>query len=307
MKIVFLGGYDWANTSNRIARAINRCSGPMTARVVTKYPHPFGYPEDVVIQRDGHSMAVDAAKDADWIVGSGDANYELWDELLDQYGNSDACLGIRHSGTELRNNPRKCNAEDLARGFRRRFVPLDLYGDHKEDDSVRVFVQPQGDFSGRSPVYTGGAMRFVHTPSERRTKGTKYLVQAMNKLVASDPRRFEFHFVEKVTFCEAFEQRKKHHVYIDHMSELGNFGAGTCEAMACGMPVIARSNEHVMVDNPWIQWPPISWFGSNRMLAYKCNLMLEEYAELAKKSKDWSVRYLSDKYTYLYWEQCLSS
>jgi hypothetical protein len=47
MKVLWIGQWDWANTANRIARAMNGAAGEAVARVYTTNRHPFGYVEDV--------------------------------------------------------------------------------------------------------------------------------------------------------------------------------------------------------------------------------------------------------------------
>lgn len=302
MRVVFLGEYDWANTSNRIARAINRCQGAMRARVVTRYAHPYEYPEDVVIERDGMDEAATLVSEADWVIGAGDANYAYFAEATRKLGmRRSARKAIRHSGTVLRDNPETC--EQLDQGYQRRFVPMDMWRMVKHCPRARVFVQPQDAIASLvRPVE--GKVRICHTPSERRTKGTKHVMAAMRELVPCDA---EFFFWEKMSFAEIVKLRNSCQVYIDQLSaHYGNFGAAACEAMSQGLAVVGDMSK--VVENPWIAKPPILDIRTKDQMVNALRGLVKHPDELERVRQDsliWAQEYLSPEFTYRHWAGAL--
>lgn len=305
MKIVFLGDHDWANTSNRVVRAINRTGGANYARCITRYAHPFEYDEDVVIERDGWAIAENAMASADWVIGAGDANYKTMPDLMSRLKvPPSARIGMRHSGTELRNNPVACATQDAALKASRVFVPMDLLTTYPNQDIVRPFVQPQEHIAS-CPVAPSpdGVIRVCHTPSERRTKGTKHVVQAM---IGLDPRAVNFEIIEDRPFAEVHEMRRTHHVLVDNMHPgYGNFGASACEAMACGLSVVSNIS-HVIVNHPLIPTPPIIHVETEDQLSHTIALMTRySVTRNASDCIEWASKYLSDSFTASYWGECL--
>ncbi len=239
MKIVFIGMYDTANTCNRITRAINSCKKEMTARTITKTRHPFGYPEDIVIDRDGDAQVKYLLREADWIIQVGDGNYEYFDKCIT--GLTNKKIGVFHAGNPYRMRQSYSEDEDAKRGFLRRFLACDLYRFATEDPAARIYVQPMDVIASEVPELPG-PLRICHTPSIRKHKGTKLLLEAVPDITV----------IEGVSYKECLRQRSKHHVLCDQfVPHIGGFGAAALEALSTGMAVISDVNKVTPLIERW--------------------------------------------------------
>jgi len=307
MNIVFLGGSDWANTSNRICRAINAYGGEHIARCVTKHRHPFGYEEDLVIDRDGDEGVAAIVSTADWIIGVGDADYDLMLEMVSKYGGfpgRGTRYGIRHSGTAIRSNPNDCYIQDMQ--FARVFVPMDIYQSYAHESRYRPFVQPQMTIRDK-PNMPGVAdpLLVTHTPSERGTKGTHEVMQAANNL---DCSLAYLTMYENLPYDVCRQMRARHHVYIDGVeSRYGNFGAAACEAMADGLVVLGDT--HKATSNEYIEAPPIIQVTDRESIVSAVHRLARDRFALKKWQEaglKWARQWTSINATYRYWDTCLA-
>ncbi len=310
MKAVFLGRRDWANTSNAIARAINRAGGMLTARAVTLLPHPFGYPEDVVIERDGETNAREALDGADWVIQSGDGAYSVFDRLMRQLGvdRRKVRLATRHSGSRYRNDPALCDRLDREWGFERRFMACDLYRFVLDDPRARVFLNPPlNRATAIRPV--PGAVRICHTPSNREIKGTDVILEAIQSL-RNHGLPFDFEMIEKVGYSECARRRSTCHILVDQFfPPVGGFGAAATEALSDGLAVVSHCG-HVVPDvEKWLPLPPIVRVETPADLRRAIRALIEEPERLRDarvRSLAWARRVLSPEFTHDYWLRHLS-
>jgi glycosyltransferase involved in cell wall biosynthesis len=309
MKIVFLGENDWANTSNRIARTINSLGCAMQARAVTVIPHKFGYPEDVVIARDGEDVAREAVRDADWIISSGDGKYDILKDLIARLGlrNRTFRLGTQHFGTAYRTNPKEYDRLDFEWGFERRFFACDLYRFAFNDPRARVFIQPQETILERLPVFIP-PVRFCHSPSRRTTKGTEAILSLFAGM-QSEGHHVLFELIENVNFAECNERMKRNHVLVDQLdSNIGGFGSAAMEALASGLAVVSYYGKVVREVERWLPLPPIVNVDSESKLQEEVLRIIndEDYlAQIRSSGLAWAQQYLNPKFTYEYWYRCL--
>jgi hypothetical protein len=78
----------------------------------------------------------------------------------------------------------------------------------------------------------------VHAPSDRSAKGTRYLLEAVDTL-RSEGIEFEFVLVEGVSQAEARQVYERADLLVDQLL-VGWYGGVAVEAMALGVPVVAR-------------------------------------------------------------------
>ncbi len=76
----------------------------------------------------------------------------------------------------------------------------------------------------------------VHAPSHRRVKGTRLILEAVERLRAENVP-LEFVLIENMTHAEARRQYERAHLLVDQVL-LGWYGAVAVECMALGKPVI---------------------------------------------------------------------
>ncbi|CAG7649064.1 glycosyltransferase family 4 protein [Paenibacillus allorhizosphaerae] len=76
----------------------------------------------------------------------------------------------------------------------------------------------------------------VHAPSDRRVKGTEFVLQAVDRL-KKEGVKFQFHLVEKVPHEQAKQIYQKSTIIIDQLT-VGTYANLSMEAMAIGKPVI---------------------------------------------------------------------
>jgi glycosyltransferase involved in cell wall biosynthesis len=79
-------------------------------------------------------------------------------------------------------------------------------------------------------------LRILHAPSSRETKGTKYVIQAINKL-KKEGYDIEFILLENVPHEEVLEQTKLSDIIVDQLI-IGWYGMFSIEAMCMGKPVL---------------------------------------------------------------------
>ena len=108
-----------------------------------------------------------------------------------------------------------------------------------------VYVVPlRVDIANFTPVYpknTNELIRIVHAPSKRKSKGTEYVLKALQELKKKYDN-IEFVLVEGKTQKEAREIYKTADIIVDQL-HIGTYGVFAIEGMALGKPVITYINE----------------------------------------------------------------
>lgn len=89
--------------------------------------------------------------------------------------------------------------------------------------------------------------KIVHAPSKRGTKGTKYILHAINKL--SKVYDFNFELIENIPHKIAIEKYANSDIFIDQLIG-GGYGSASVEAMALGKPVICYINSLSKAEYP---------------------------------------------------------
>jgi len=251
-KILFLGRWDWANLCNRIARAINTAVGIECARVATENAHPFGYVEDLILKRDGVDGAVEIAKTVDWIITTGDGEYDFFQRMLSELPlPKDVRIGVTHAGSAYREDARRMNRRDAELGAKVRFVGSDSLILAKGDPRA----VPYFGTSDIAPVLTriDGVPIVSHSPSSRATKGSEKILQVLRRLESEG--LYSVDLIEGVSAEEASCRRGSAHVHIDQMNpDVGGFGQSAIEAMGVGCAVLCDIRK--VVSDVWRFFPP---------------------------------------------------
>ncbi len=277
----------------------------MSARVVTIEPLLVGYDEDIVLQLAAdlnEARAVVAG--ADWIISSGDGDYEAFDQLLDQFSiMPDAVkLATRHAGSAFRSDSEYYNREDRDRGFLRRFICSDIYRLAASDPCARVYVPPIDELATELPRLP---FRVCHSPSSRSTKGTATILKITRGL------GIECKILEGLPYHECLRRRRNFSILIDQMNpQVGGFGASACEALAEGMAVIADTRHCGPEVDQWIPRPPILHAPNAAALRKHLTQLRDDELFLdatRTRSLRWAKTYLSSEFTYSYWKTALSA
>lgn len=90
-------------------------------------------------------------------------------------------------------------------------------------------------FVGTQPK---GKITIVHAPTHRKIKGTKYVLEAIERL-KREKYRFNFILVEKKPRTEALEIYQKADIIVDSLLQ-GHYGILALECMALGKPVLCH-------------------------------------------------------------------
>ena len=251
-KIVFIGRWDWANICNRIARAINAYAHGPNARVATENSHPFGYQEDLVLARDGVDSVRELAKDAEWIVTTGDGDYDFIRQVLRELPLQKECkLAVTHAGSAYRDDARRLNRYDKELDAKIRFIGSDSW--YLARGGVRAV--PYFGTCDLGPGLTDVTERPIvsHSPSSRATKGTDKIVPILKKLEAEGLCVVEL--IEGVSAAETIRRRRRAHIHIDQMNpNIGAFGQSAIEAMGTGCAVLCDIRK--VVPDVWRFYPP---------------------------------------------------
>lgn len=86
-------------------------------------------------------------------------------------------------------------------------------------------------------------LRIVHAPTQRATKGTRYILAALEELADEFPGRFEVRLIENMTNAQALEAYRSADILIDQ-ALIGWYGRVATEAMRMGVPVACFINEN---------------------------------------------------------------
>lgn len=86
-------------------------------------------------------------------------------------------------------------------------------------------------------------LTILHLPTNRNIKGTKYILDAVNRL-KKEGYEFEFLIIEKIPHSSLKEIYQNHKIdlVVDQLL-VGWYGAAAVEAMACGVPVVCYIRE----------------------------------------------------------------
>lgn len=228
-RILFVGENDWANISNRLARALTS-TGAADARALTLRPHAFGYREDLVCALDDPRVIEWVGSGVDWLVATGDEVAEPFDLALARFPHRH--VGAMHVGSAYRSRAAACNARDVAIGVEARYVGAEML--HLADDCVPTFptwapVENWCEPGGYRPI------RVLHSPSRRSAKGTDAVVAACDALGGPPVLVLEQQSHDVVAAC-----MRESRVYFDQLNPaIGGFGLAAVEAAALGCGVVS--------------------------------------------------------------------
>lgn len=313
MKILFWGERDNANLCNRIARGINRVAGPKTARVWTMQRHASGYVEDLTYV-DGLGWAQSLAQDADWLITTGDGNYDVLDAMATWFLDPTPRprIATTHTGVAFRARPALYNQLDELLGASKRFVGCDSihlatgpaptapYWASCDPITPQGWI-PQVQFTPNNPL------RIAHSPTNRAKQGTDLILRALSEV---DRRFIEIDVIENLPFVAALERRARAHVFIDQLAdEVGGFGASAIEALAQGCAVLADvRNVPRRSDERWLAWgverPPILYVRDASDLVTQIETFLREPTALYQQrceSLAWVHKYATPEAVGCYW------
>lgn len=134
------------------------------------------------------------------------------------------------------------------------FIPLEFIGMGHYIDSMmfpktyRIF-QLLGieRITPSFPKKTNKPLQIVHAPSNKGTKGSKYIIEAVNRLKFR--HNIEFVLIENIPREKALHLISNCDIFIDQLIA-GSHGSAAVEAMSMGKPVICYINEFIGKDYP---------------------------------------------------------
>jgi hypothetical protein len=283
--VLFAGRHDWANVSNRIARAMNATAGRRVARVYTETPHPFGYPEDERVADPGHLAA--RLGPEDWLIWTGDGDYAWWLDFLRRF-RPRAQLATQHVGKAYRTRSDEFNARDTECGARLRFVSCDLLRLATSGPPAVPRFAPYDAIEPRDPppIKPGERIRVAHSPSNN-AKGTDTIRTALGGLPV------EVDVIHGVSFAECLARRRRAHIFVDQfVPEVGAFGQSATEALAQGCAVVSSIGQ---CEPAWevLERPPVLNVASPGLLHVVLRSLAEDPLMLdgyRLSAVDWSRR-----------------
>lgn len=99
-------------------------------------------------------------------------------------------------------------------------------------------------YTGTNP---GKKLKILHAPSHPEYKGTKYIIETIEKLKGEF--EFEFNIVNNVTAEELYKEIERSDLVIDQML-VGFYGLLSIESMAMGKPVVCYIREDISAISP---------------------------------------------------------
>lgn len=97
-------------------------------------------------------------------------------------------------------------------------------------------IKPKTD-----PFFQNDKIRIIHAPTQRVTKGTEYILKALEELKEEFGHKIEVIIVEHLNQDEALNLYRTADLFIDQVL-IGWYGAAAVEAMAMGLPVAVYIN-----------------------------------------------------------------
>lgn len=293
-RCLFVGAADWANICNRLARGMNLLAGERVARVWTLQGHGNGYEEDL-LGEDGPALeeARDVASRADWIITTGDGQYNALLAMLallriDSFnGRERPALAVTHAGSMYRVHHAALNERDSALGALVRFIGADsLRFATSGPKAVPYWPSCDPIVPVKDVFLETERLTIAHSPTHHVTKGTETVIEVVKRIQADDEYGdlIDFDLIEGVTFAEAAARRAKAHIFIDQLNpEIGGFGASSIEAMAAGCAVLADIR-HTIDD--WhvrgVASPPIIHVGGADELEDELRYLIRSPSTLAE-------------------------
>jgi len=122
------------------------------------------------------------------------------------------------------------------------------FSDALNRDYLKI-IQPIniGDFPSIIPEHNNKVPVILHAPSNFGYKGTKYLIDAVNKL--KNEFKFEFRLVNNVTISVLYKEIEKADLVVDQLIQ-GWFGMLPLEAMMYKKPVVCYVRDDVLKQLP---------------------------------------------------------
>lgn len=121
--------------------------------------------------------------------------------------------------------------------------------EHLPQTETPVYIVPLrvsvNDFTPNYPDKNTKRPTIVHAPSSRKTKGTEYILKALEKIELD----YELVLVEGKTQEEAFKLYSQADIIIDQIL-IGSYGVFAIEAMAMGKPVVTHVTEEMRKNFP---------------------------------------------------------
>lgn len=175
------------------------------------------------------------------------------------------------------------------------FVTMEHYIDQKMFPiRHRAFIQVGAtDLVPNFPKISNLVPLIVHSPSKRGTKGTKFVIEAIEKLKKN--HNLEFVLIENMERLEALELVKNCDIFVDQLIG-GGYGSASVEAMGLGKPVLCYINEVTGKNYPK-SLPIINSNPENILVNLKeliCNAKLRN--EIGQKSRTYIEKYHCDKF-----------
>jgi len=92
------------------------------------------------------------------------------------------------------------------------------------------------------PFFNNDKIKILHAPTQRVTKGSAYIIKAIEKLKEKFPNKIEFLLVENLPYNQALELYRTADLVIDQIL-VGWYGGFAVEVMKMGIPVAAYINQ----------------------------------------------------------------
>jgi hypothetical protein len=120
-----------------------------------------------------------------------------------------------------------------------------------------------------------------HSPTDQSKKNTEFVFRVFDEV--SSRRNITIDLIEKVSFAEAVERRKKSTIFFDQF-KVGFYGNSALEAMQWGIPVACYllPSKH-LAGCPVIDIPLVVNMWADEV----CKILDSDMSELSRKTKQW--------------------
>ncbi len=140
-------------------------------------------------------------------------------------------------------------------------------------------------YFGSNPI---GKLKILHAPSNQEYKGTKFILEAIEKLKSEF--EFEFNVINNVKAEELYKEIEKSDLIIDQML-VGFYGLFSIESMAMGKPVVCYIREDIAnrspKDMPVINANPDTLFNVLKEILMNPGKL----PEIGKRSREYAENY----------------
>ena len=142
----------------------------------------------------------------------------------------------------------------------------------------------------------GDKILIAHSPTYRITKGTRFIIEAVNKLKSK--YNISLDMIENVCYSECRKRKKQSTIFFEQIGLHGICGNSAIESMAMGIPTIGYISPKALEqsDGKWENIPVVNSGNTVESLTKALEIMINsDLTKLSQRTKKWCDDFYSYK------------